>query len=313
VHSLDAALGDTSGRRAVAVDAETSSIVEQIAAAVRSGHCILFLGAAVHAPPPADSTFSYPEGVRPPLGASLSRSLAETCQLAKWFPDEDPDNLQRVALFFEIDRNRRQLVDEIRTAVHVGKKPSPVLRALAELDFPRVITTNYDQLLETALRLAGKDPRISIYTPKLEPTRDFPNPTVESPVVFKIHGDIDQEESMVITEDDYIRFLLRMSNKEPYDPIPLKLKADLTEWTTLFVGYSLLDYNLRVLFQALRWGIDAAYRPDMYSVDFQPDPLILYAWKNKERSIKFVVQDVWAFVPHLYSLVLGKEMPDYQH
>jgi hypothetical protein len=296
----------------VDVDAEISSIIEQIAAAIRSGHCILFLGAAVHAPPPDGSPFRYAESDRPPLGTSLSKALAETCQLAKWFPDEDPENLQRVSLFYEIDRNRRQLVEEVRTAVHVGKKPSPVLRALAELDFPRIITTNYDQLFESALRLAGKDPRISVYTPNLEPTRDFPNPTTQSPVVFKIHGDIDHEESMVITEDDYIRFLLRMSNKEPYDPIPLKLKADLTEWTTLFVGYSLLDYNLRVLFQALRWGIDAAYRPDMFSVDFRPDPLILYAWKNKERSIKFVVQDVWAFVPQLYELVLEKEMPDFQ-
>jgi hypothetical protein len=296
----------------VVADAETTSALAQIADAVRSGQCILFLGAAVHAPPPAGSRFVYPEAERPPLGSALSWSLAEACNLGDRFPNEDPRNLQRVALFYEIDRSRRQLVEAIREAVHVGKKPSPVLRALAELDFARVITTNYDQLLESALRAAGKDPRVSVYTPRLEPTRDFPNPAVQSPVVFKIHGDIDQEESIVVTDEDYIRFLLRMSNKEPYDPVPLKLKADLTEWTTVFVGYSLLDYNLRLLFQALRWGIDPAYRPDMYSVDFAPDPLILYVWKNKERSLKFVVQDVWAFVPQLYELVLGKAMPDYR-
>jgi len=296
----------------VVVDAETTSAVAQIAEVIRNGQCILFLGAAVHAPPPEGSPFVYPEAERPPLGSRLSQSLAETCGLAERFPNEDPRNLQRVALFYEIDRSRYQLVQAIREAVHVGKKPSPVLRALAELDFARVITTNYDQLLEAALRSAGKDPRVSVYTPKLEATRDFPNPTVESPVVFKIHGDIDREESIVVTDEDYIKFLLRMSNKEPYDPVPLKLKADLTEWTTLFVGYSLLDYNLRLLFQALRWGIDPSYRPDMYSVDFAPDPLILYVWKNKERSLKFVVQDVWAFVPLLYELVLKKAMPDYR-
>ena len=32
----------------------------------------------------------------------------------------------------------------------------------------------------------------------------------------------------------------------------------LTDWTTLFVGYSLLDYNLRLLFKTLRWKIDSA-------------------------------------------------------
>jgi hypothetical protein len=296
----------------VVVDAETTSAVAQIAEAVRSGHCILFLGAAVHAPPPEDSPFVYPEEQRPPLGAKLSEALAAKCGLAERFPDEDARHLQRVALFFEIDRSRFQLVNAIRDAVHVGKQPSPVLRALAELNFARVITTNYDQLFEAALRAAGKTPRVSVYTPKLESTRDFPNPTPESPVIFKIHGDIDQEETIVVTDEDYIKFLLRMSNKEPYDPVPLKLKADLTEWTTVFVGYSLLDYNLRLLFQALRWGVDPSFRPDMYSVDRAPDPLILHAWKNKEQSLKFVVQDVWSFVPELYEQVTGEAMPDYQ-
>ena len=33
---------------------------------------------------------------------------------------------------------------------------------------------------------------------------------------------------------------------------------------------------------------------------------------SEERSLKFVVQDVWAFVPQLYELVTGKAMPDYR-
>ena len=103
-----------------------------------------------------------------------------------------------------------------------------------------------------------------------------------------------------------------MSNKDPYDPVPLTLKYYLTGWTTLFVGYSLLDYNLRLLFKTLRWKIDTANRPDMYSVDYSPDPLILDVWHNQRRYVKFIAQDVWAFVPELYELVLGKELPDYR-
>jgi hypothetical protein len=294
----------------VQVDA---SVISQIADVVRSGKCILFLGAGVHAPPPTDSAYGYEDEKRPPLGSALSESLARGCGLAEQFPNEDPRNLQRVALFYEIARSRRGLVDEIRNAVHVGKQPSPVLRALAELDFLRVITTNYDQLFEDALRVAHKQPRVSVYTPNLEPTRDYGSPTAESPVIFKIHGDIDEPESVVVTDEDYIQFVLRMSSKEPYDPVPLKLKADLTEWTTLFVGYSLLDYNLRLLFKALRWGIDPASMPDMYSVDYAPDPLILDVWHNRRRYVKFIAQDVWAFVPELYEHVLGKAMPHYRN
>jgi hypothetical protein len=290
------------------LDVDVGGVLDLVADAVRRQRCILFLGAGVHAPPPEGSSFDYPESRRPPFASGLSRELARDCALAERFPGEDPANLQRVALFFEIARSRHQLVESVRTAVQVGKQPSPMLRALAELDFPLVITTNYDQLFENALAAAGKQPRVEVYTPNLEPTLDHRDPTAESPVVFKIHGDIARPETVVITDEDYIQFVLRMSNKDPYDPVPLTLKFYLTNWTTLFVGYSLLDYNLRLLFKTLRWKIDSANVPDMYSVDYHPDPLIFDVWHNQRRYVKFIAQDVWAFVPELYELVLGKEL-----
>jgi hypothetical protein len=183
-----------------------------------------------------------------------------------------------------------------------------MLYGLAELPFPLVITTNYDRLLENALGKAGKLPRVAGYTPSLEATTDHRNPTAKSPIVFKIHGDIARPETVVITDEDYIQFVLRMSSKEPFDPVPLSLKFYLTDWTTLFVGYSLLDYNLRLLFKTLRWKIDPANMPDMYSVDFHPDPLIVSIWHEQRRYVKFIAEDVWAFVPKLYKLVLGKEL-----
>jgi SIR2-like domain len=296
----------------VAVDADTSTI-ELIGETVRQGQCILFLGAGAHAPPPDDSRFVYPAAVRPPLGSALSKQLAASLgdRLGASLPNEDPRNLQRIALFFEMERSRHQLVDEIRKSVHEGKRPSPALRALAEMDFPLVITTNYDQLFENALVLAGKQPRVSIYTPELQETVDYKNPSPSSPVVFKVHGDIDHPETIVVTDEDYIQFVLRMSNKDPYDPLPLTLKYHLTAWTTLFVGYSLLDYNLRLLFKSLRWKIDNANIPDMYSVDRSPDPLILSVWQDQRHYVRFIAQDVWALVPELYRLVKGEEIPDY--
>lgn len=291
----------------MALDLMVADTLELVAQAVRQGQCILFLGAGVHAPPPPDCPYDFPADLRPPSGAILSQRLARSCNLQRRFPHEDPSNLQRVSLFYEIERSRRQLVDAVTDAVQTGKRPSPMMHALAELAFPLVITTNYDRLFEDALVEAGKRPRVAVYTPALEPTTDYRDPTAESPIVFKIHGDLSRPETIVITDEDYIQFVLRMSNKDPYDPIPLTLKYYLTGWTTLFVGYSLLDYNLRLLFKTLRWKIDSASVPDMYSVDYHPDPLIFDVWHNQRRYVKFIAQDVWAFVPALYELVHGKE------
>ena len=291
------------------IDLDVGGALDLVASAVRKQQCILFLGAGVHAAPPDGTPFAYPPDLRPASGSSLSSALARTCGLAERFPEEDPTNLQRVALFYEIAASRHQLVNAIADEVQADKRPSPMLAALAELDFPLVITTNYDQLFEQALAAVGKRPRVAVYTPNLEPTADYREPTAESPVIFKIHGDISRPETVVVTDEDYIQFVLRMSNKDPYDPVPLTLKFYLTSWTTLFVGYSLLDYNLRLLFKTLRWKIDSANVPDMYSVDFRPDPLIFDVWHNQRRYVKFIAEDVWSFVPGLHGLVTGKELP----
>ncbi|MEA2234766.1 MAG: hypothetical protein QOD83_4582 [Solirubrobacteraceae bacterium] len=290
------------------VPSEVSRALDIVAERVRCQQCILFLGAGVHAPPPEGSPFRYAYDRRPPIGRALSRELAGGCDFEGRFSGEDPGNLQRVALAYEIEKSRGRLVDAITGAVDAGKEPSPMLRALAQLDFPLVITTNYDGLFEQALREAGKRPRVSVYKPEPEPTTDFDGETAQSPVIYKLHGDIAHRESLVVTDEDYIQFVLRMSDKEPYDPIPLSLKHFLKRWTTLFIGYSLLDYNLRLLFKTLRWRIDPAKVPDTYSVDFHPDALILDVWQSQRRYVKFIAEDVWSFVPRLYELLRGEEL-----
>jgi hypothetical protein len=290
-----------------------STVVDDISRAVAKGECILFLGAGVHAPPPDASTYAYLEEQRPPFGSALSRQLADKCNLVETFPGESPTNLQRTSLFFELAKGRRQLVEEIKAAVDDAKKPSPALRGLAELQFPLVITTNYDRLFERALADAGKEPVVSIYSPDGLETTDYPGPmpTVQQPFVCKIHGDVGRPDSIVVTDEDYIKFVLRMSDKAPYDPVPMTFRYFFQKWTTLFVGYSLIDYNLRLLFKTLRWRIDQAMIPDAYSVDLYPDPLIFDVWHNQQRYVQFIAEDIWNFVPVLFRTVTGEEMPDF--
>src|SRR6267154_2876233 len=133
------------------VEQDVESTIELVAAAVRERRCILFLGAGVHAPPSAEcSPLEYPVEQRPQMCSALSEELARTSGLAEQFPEQDPRNLQRVALFYEIARSRRHLVAAVSRAVQDGKRPSPLLSALAELDFPIVISTNYAHLFERA-------------------------------------------------------------------------------------------------------------------------------------------------------------------
>src|SRR5436190_5191490 len=127
---------------------DASRAMAVVAEAVGARECILFLGAGVHAPPPAGSSLGYPDEQRPPTGAALSRALAGACDLASLLPRQDPDQLQRVALAYELAFSRSRLVETVTGAIQTAKQPSPMLHALARLDFPVVITTNYDQHFE---------------------------------------------------------------------------------------------------------------------------------------------------------------------
>jgi hypothetical protein len=207
-----------------------------------------------------------------------------------------------VALYYERRRSRSALISRLRTEVHEQRRPSPILHALAGMRFPLVITTNYDQLFENALAAHNKKPHVSVYSPdRFTMTRDY-SPSAEQPFLFKIHGDIDVPESLVVTDEDYIQFVMRMTDREPFNPVPETITYYLKRWPTLFVGYSLMDYNLRLLFKSLRWKVDSGF-PDMFSVDTAPDPLILDVWWNQRRYVRFIVQDVWRFVPRLARLV----------
>jgi hypothetical protein len=295
---------------------ENSQTLGNLVEQITKGECILFLGAGIHYPPPKDSPYSYPQEHRPLSAKELAAELNKSCHYDKKCPDDSIHDLQRVSLCFETDKTlgRNELVNTLDRLLRVGKKPSPALKMLAGLPFKIIVTTNYDRLLETALREANKDPDVYVYNPDPgnTPTPDSTqDPSESRPMVFKMHGDLSQEKrkSIVITDEDYILFVQRMSEKDTMHPVPATIRFRIKKWPTLFVGYSLKDYNLRLLFRTLRWHVDPANFPVSYSVDLHPDPLILSVWQDEMRFITFITQDFWTFIPWIRQQVSGKEYP----
>ena len=292
----------------MAIDLGIEDAADDVAEHLQDGTCVLFLGAAVHSPPPPESRFAYPDELRPLSARALSRALAVRCHLARRYEWENPEDLQRVSLFYEMGRSRSDLIQAVKASVEAGKQPSRALQALAELDFKIVITTNYDTLFEQALRRVGKEPRVYVYPRHAGLEEALGELSPQHPILLKLHGDVGQPETIVITDEDYIEFIAKMTEKEPGHPFPLPLRDMLITWMTLFVGYSLADYNLRLIFRTLRWRTDPSLVSRMYAVDRNPDALIRDVWENERRYLRYVVDDVWNFVPVLYQNVLGKEL-----
>lgn len=219
-------------------DDQWEVLVERIDA----GKCTPFLGAGAA----ADSL---------PLGAAIARAWAEEYD----YPLADTDDLASVAQFLAVKLDAMTPKERISRFFTGAKVPDFTQRdephsALARLPFPVYLTTNYDDFLVQALRAAGKAPirEICRWNERLKRTVpsefDAPGglvPTSQAPLVYHLHGHLERPEALVLTEDDYFDFLVNM----PQVGIPPLVQEVLSATSLIFVGYSLADWNFRVLFR----------------------------------------------------------------
>lgn len=216
--------------------------------AIEYGRCTPFLGAGACAD-------HLPSGTR----------LAKTWAAKYKFPLGESADLTRVAEYLAVTRGAMFPKREIKRLIQQTKISDSIFDSeeephsfLADLPLPVYVTTNYDDLIMRALLKKGKKPhrelcRWNKKTQQLSDKSVFADPTFEptkdNPVVFHLHGHSELEDSLVLTEDDYIDFLIRFG--EDQDLLPPRIKEAFSTTSVLFLGYRLADMNFRVLFRAV--------------------------------------------------------------
>ncbi|MEU0568324.1 SIR2 family protein [Nonomuraea sp. NPDC005983] len=150
---------------------------------------------------------------------------------------------------------------------------------LAEFPISTFLTTNYDNFMLQALNRAQggqKSPRASTST-WWDGNADEPrilDPTPDEPLVYHLHGSWDDPASLVLTEDDYLNYLVNMVDwqaSQSRRPLPTCVLGAMTASPLLFVGYSLQDWNFRVLFHGLIRAIPPNMKRRHVSVQLMPD------------------------------------------
>jgi hypothetical protein len=152
-------------------------------------------------------------------------------------------------------------------------RESVVHELIVGLDFPIIYTTNYDRNLEVAYNLYQKE------FVKVVNARDIAKTREGVTQIVKFHGDFDDDQSLVITESDYLN---RLSFDSPLD---IKFRADALGRTILFIGYSMRDMNIRLLLHSLwqTWH-QSNYeknRPQSFVFMIDPNPVeeaVLNKW-----------------------------------
>ena len=191
-----------------------------------------------------------------------ARELAEYLQRRSNYPGADSADLMQVAQYLDGVAGRGGLDRDLRSIFSRSYVPGPVHHFLAEFTNLLIVTTNYDTLLEQAF---GRKPHhVLVYNagasnlllwehgeakPRKLTGRERKFPDLgKIPIIFKMHGTPDphdvERDSYVITDDDYLEFLARMQRNQA---IPVVFAELFRRRHFLFLGYSLRDWNLRVI------------------------------------------------------------------
>jgi len=159
------------------------------------------------------------------------------------------------------------------------------LRLLAKLPLPIFFTTSYSDFLERALEAENKKPLtqvcfwsgvISSAKSEHQPNTEFV-PTVTKPLVYHLYGLEDYPQTLVLSEDDYINFLISMveDTNTQMPIVPLNLRRALSESHLILLGYELGNWDFRVLFRFI-----LKFRKD----EFSPRGMMIQL-KRDEKSI----------------------------
>ncbi|MFQ2291418.1 SIR2 family NAD-dependent protein deacylase [Aeromonas enteropelogenes] len=238
--------------------------MEQLLSAYRQGNVILFVGAGV------SMNLGLPSWST--LIDKIAKDLDYEPEIYRSFGDH-----YALAEYYRLKKGSigplRSWMDRIWHSPEIDISNSKVHEYIAKANFPIIYTTNYDRWIENALAYYNKP-----FT-KIASVSDFTRIKSGNIQVVKFHGDFDDDKSIVIDETSYFERL------EFETPLDIKLRSDVLGKSVLFIGYSLADINLRLLFYKLSklWKANQAgdAQPKSYIFSAKPNPVqeaVLEQW-----------------------------------
>jgi SIR2-like domain len=303
-----------------------------VASRILRGGVVPFLGAGANLCGRPEGE-PWARGRYMPSGSELADDLARQSR----YPASGDLELPRVSQFVDAVLGAGVLYEFLRETFDADYPPTALHRLLAEVpEWLRrrekpplcVLTTNYDDALERALRERGEEYELLWYEAKdVQGCGHFIHRradelvTIERPneydglaetdrtVIVKLHGAIDRVDangdSYVITEDNYIDYL---SRSERAGEIPVTISDRMGASHFLFLGYSMRDWNLRVILQRI-WGPRVL---DIKSWAIQrqhPDPKVndieRKLWTDR-GDVDLIYESLDEYVPRLRAAIIAQ-------
>ena len=173
-----------------------------------------------------------------------------------------------------------------------GKKPENLKYQLQVEKIPQVakiITTNYDSCFEQAY--GDKLCKIVSDTDIVRCSK------IEKVNLFKVHGDVENPQQIIITKSDYAKFY----NKGHESLLWNEIRSLITKSSVLFIGYSFEDTNVKLIFDDILEKLGCDHR-DFFLIS-QSIPHHKQNFLNEKYSIKYIDMSVEKAIPKILRIV----------
>ena len=257
-----------------AVEIQTE-LLEQL----EKGNVVLFVGAGL----------SRAAGL--PSGNELKCQLAERAGLG----DVSSKTFPQVAEAYERKRGAWSLTNYIADCIEcAAAKPARAHHLIAALPFAKIISTNWDNLLKEAMRMAGK------LCVEVVRDREISYADETKVLLVKSHGSVGQRDSIVATEEQYYDVFARLPE------VSKVISSFLATKTILFLGFGLADEDFKWLYREVVRNL-APHQRRHYAVQLHPKEDDIELWRQK--SVTIIDADVTEFLES-FLIRTGRQIED---
>jgi NAD-dependent SIR2 family protein deacetylase len=213
----------------------------------------------------------YPSGaaLKNKLYESLTKSEKRHVRKSNPLPDFAED-------FVRIRNNNRNELLRILEEVFISYPPKSNEHHIKLASIPHIhsiITTNYDKLFENSYKEKGQ----VVHSPKNVPYIDS-----RKTQIFKVHGDLSDPESIIITKSDYLNFFSKDTGS---NDLWTTIKGQLLTKNIVFIGYNVEDPNVEVIFNRITDSL-GEHRRECFLV--APSLKMLKRDELKQKGISYI-------------------------
>ena len=208
----------------------------------------------------------------------------------------DDTDLYLLAQYFANTYGEPELRKIIRDKVNLISQDSDLITALLKLSIKNIWTTNFDKSLEQKLFKQG------IISNTISQEKDLTTITNSHTTIFKLNGDISNLDKMVVTQNDYNKYL------DSHEMFVTFLKRELAIKTFLFIGYSFKDSLILSCLEQITKCFDGA-SPYHYTILKRDDsPYFRYFIDDLEKRyhIRTLVVNEYYEIPNILDEISNK-------